>query len=215
MVKNKTFFLAVLFLSVIFFVSADFVVFEEESYIRSLTEKQGIENISNITKLDKSFLPDEIDVSNIEENQVGIYEIEYDDFGILRNIFVVSYISDEVVEVFREPVENSFYFTFNKNNLSFSSFVGSYVMLKSGSITGLSSFVSLSGNGKVFLYVYRNGESINFFNEISSGEVDTIDFDLQSVGLNEFDEGDILSLYIVLEGEVSIDEVSSILKVTE
>ncbi|NCN86915.1 hypothetical protein GW932_03700 [archaeon] len=166
----------------------------EEDYVKSLIEKQGITKIDNITELDKSVLPSQIDISMVDENNVGIYEVGYEDSGILKNLFVISYSSSEIIPTKKEVGGNFLYLPFTiQNGVS-----NSYVMMDSGSIVGISSLSELKSGEEIIIRVYKNDEPLYFYNELSSQNL--IDFDLESPNLDLFNVGDKISIRVETNG---------------
>ncbi len=199
---------------VIFFILIFIGVFisaqETEDYISSFVEKQGIEknSIKNISEINRSSFPKQILISNIEENNVGIYEVEYSEEGIDRNLFVLSYGTQEIEEAETSFMEGNYnYLTFEGQE----GIIGEYLMVDYGSIVGFSSSVSFSGVGKVGIEIYKNGNPLGLLNEIYS-EGTNYDYELQSENINLFYPGDIISVF-VNSNNLNIQEVNSIVKV--
>ena len=104
-----------------------------------------------------------------------------------------------------------------------------YVMMRSGSITGISTnlevevikgekkspAVNLTGE-MVDVVIYKNGEEVGFRNSLgvdSPGVV--IDYDSQSKKIVSFDAGDVVSVYLKSTDGVVISDVTTMLEVTE
>lgn len=202
--KNKVFLFSVLAFFLFFVVSA------VENPIDSLMEKQGIlqEEIRNVSSVDKNLLPSEISISSVDDSNVEIQQVEYEVDGVVKKMFILSFTSEGVSQVVEEgQVGNEMFLTFSGMND-----LGSYVMLNSGSITGLSSHVDFSGAGDIVIELYVNDELMFISNEIvSSG--DNFDFDLQSENIDMFFPGDVINLKVKHSDSISIEEVNSVVKV--
>ncbi len=179
---------------------------EEESYLNSLAKKQGVVDVDNIIKLNSSVLPEYIEVGDIKDNNVGIYNLKYNDSGKERDLFVLTYSS------FKMPSEPAgFYdswqysFGFGKGDVLESK----YIVLDDGYITGLASVANMSG-GEARVYIYKNGIALNFFNELSGSGI-LMDYDFQSSGLISVNKGDLLEFYVDVNGGV-LNEIYSTVK---
>jgi len=205
--KRKILILGIFFLIFVgFFVSAT----EVEDYISSFVEREGIqkETIKNISEVNKSKFPKQILISNIEENNVGIYEVKYSEGGIDKDLFVLSYGTSKVEEPKNEfEVQNVEYLDFQGQE----GFIGEYLMMDEGSIVGLSSVGDFSREGEIKIEVFKNGESIGLLNEIYS-EGNNYDYELQSENINLFYPGDVISVKIDYIN-LNLEEVNSIVKI--
>ena len=91
-----------------------------------------------------------------------------------------------------------------------------YVMIRDGSITGLSTNLEvLSGEGSVEVMIYVNGQPIGFRNTIyadSSGVKK--DYDTQSFGVVNFQKGDVLSAYVKTDGDIAIKDIINLVEIS-
>ncbi|MEM3113110.1 MAG: hypothetical protein QXI33_01650 [Candidatus Pacearchaeota archaeon] len=182
----------------------------EEKYIKEFINKTGIveSDIKNIEKVDQSGLPNDIDIKKIDENKVGIYEVNYTKNNESKKVFVVTYSSNEFKKLEDKTKNIQTLFFGYSGILSSSSYLESssgvklnenlgYVMLRSGSVTGISTSLEIpEGEGDVYIRVYKNGEDTGFGNLISSSDSEKIDFDIQSEGIVSYKPGDIISVYV-------------------
>lgn len=178
--------------------------------VDSLIEKQGISptDVNEISTVDKNALPSGLDISEVQENNVNIQKIDYNQNGISRDLFVISFTNEGLKEILKEKeVSAGYYLTFSGvENL------GSYVLMEAGSVTGLSSSVDFSGEGEIAIEVYRNEDLMFISNKIlSTGE--GFDFDLQSKNLDVFNVGDRISIKVKSSESIKLKEVNSIVKI--
>ena len=95
-----------------------------------------------------------------------------------------------------------------------------YVMMRKGSITGISTNLeSLEGSGVIYITLYINGEEVGFRNSFivegtDSGKVMN-DYDVQSVGTVNYEQGDVISMYIESEGDILWKDVITRVEITE
>lgn len=230
--KKEVFLVLVLF----FLVSASVVAQtssnieeEVEEFVKSFVGDTSLideEDIRDIRQINQSELPDNIDIKDIDENSIGIFEVDYIEGNSTKSIFVVTYATSDFKKKEIAITKNiqSLYFGFSgvSNEDSFlESSTGvllnenkGYVMLRSGSVTGISTSLDLSGNGKIFINVYKNGLNTGFHNLISSEDNEKIDYDLQSDNIITYNAGDILSVRIEVSGNVEWGGVVTIMETT-
>ena len=195
-----------------------------ENFIKDKEIIKGAE-ILDIVEINQTDLPDDLEIKNIEENKIGIYEINYTQNNESKKIFVVTYATNNFAK--KEDVNKiikDIYFGYSGIS-SESGFLKSsvgvlsgnnkgYVMLRSGSITGISTSLDLEGDGKVYISVYKNGEDTGFHNLISSDDKKRIDYDLQSENIVTYSPGDVISVYIQRSGNVEWGEVVTSVETT-
>jgi hypothetical protein len=203
------------------------------NYIKEFTSNNKIDSkeIKNVSKLDMNSLPKDVDLKNVNDANLAIYQIEYSPNNSEQNkkVYMITYSTDKLEKqsdlIISEDKRSLLNFGINKkiNESQFmesaTGIVGSlnkgYVMMRKGSITGIStSLESLGGDGSVEIIVYKNGNKINFGNEfVISQEGTKKDYDIQSKGITEFEAGDVLSLYVKISGNVSIKDVNTLLEI--
>src|SRR3989344_867939 len=166
--------------------------------------------VNSVSEINQSDLPDDIKIKEIEENNIGIYEVNFTDenTGEEKKVFAVTYATnlfEKKETAITKNIQNLF-FGMSEEQASSAYLETStgvqtgedsgYVMLREGSITGISTSLEISGSGKLFIKVYKNGEDTGFHNLISTDEEGAIDFDLQSEEIVIYNPGDVLSVYV-------------------
>lgn len=205
---------------------------ETEDFIKKLENQKGISEteIENITEVDFTNLPDEINLENIDNTNLALYEVK------LKNdkpIFLITF-SGKTIEKISSPQTQVYYSTsllnfgeneettgsaFLKTPLGVqSSLDKGYVMLREGSITGISTNLEIvNGEGELQIIIYKNGKEIGFRNsiDVSSNGVKK-DYDIQSREIVEFDRGDTISVQIVSKNSANITwkEVITIVEIS-
>jgi len=225
----------IIFLSLVLLVSASVfaevvtegaVSKEVSDYVGSFVEKGGIEKgeIKDIKKIDQDDLPDEVEIKQIDKNNVGIYEVNYTEGEELKNIFVVTYSTNEFkpAQVISKNIQ---YLNFGYSGMAIGSSylnsatgVGSgpdlgYVMMRPGSITGISTSLTLE-KGRVDIRIYKNGIDTGFGNLVSSDDERKIDYDLQSEDVVVYEPGDVIAVYVETIGGASWGDVVTIFETT-
>ncbi|MCA9487975.1 MAG: hypothetical protein KC516_03370 [Nanoarchaeota archaeon] len=188
-------------------------------------EKVGDKEVRDVKKVDFKELPNQVSLENIDETNLALYEV---DTGENKPFYVIT-VSDEV---FKETIKNYA----NKMFLDFglsgsfedsqflysaagvqSSMEKGYVMLREGSITGISTnleVVETSGEGEVEVIIYKNSEPVGFRNTfyLDSNGIKR-DYDTVSENSILFEAGDVISVYVKVNGNANIKDVITLLEV--
>jgi len=192
--------------------------------IVDFVENKGISvSDSNISEVNFSDLPSGVDIEKIENSSVVIYEVDYG----ARPLFVVSSGSKKVVPSVPEYRYRSLLnFGFN-GKMSSSGFLNmgdveggiekGYVMMRSGSISGISSILNVV-DGKemedIEVRIYKDGKIIGLRNGLSADkEGSFVDYDSLSEGIVKFDAGDVISVYVNFGDGVSVADVVTVLEI--
>jgi hypothetical protein len=145
---------------------------EISDYVKHFAEKDGIleKQITGISEVDAESLPEEIEIEKIEKNNLGIYEVNFTEENESKKVFVVTYSTNNLEQtskyivknlqnwIFGYPTESSSSdYLYTSAGVKSSETIG-YVMMRPGSITGMSTSIeTLGGTGKLIIKVYING----------------------------------------------------------
>ncbi|MEK6895186.1 MAG: hypothetical protein AABX48_01570, partial [Nanoarchaeota archaeon] len=174
-----------------------------------------LNQINNITKVDFNALPKNVQIDNVNNANLVVYEVNYSTANFSDGqVYIVTYainslrkLSDLIVAqdkrevlVFGSSAEMFGVGGFLSSAVGIESSVSNgYVMARAGSITALSTNLNvISGvaNDSIEIIVYKNGEPISFGNSLDvSSNGDKIDYDVQSTGTIKFLPGDVISAY--------------------
>jgi hypothetical protein len=198
-----------------------------ESFVGEIAGKQGIssDQIKKVTQVDQNNLPDELQINEIDENKVGIYSVDYTEDSEDKNLYVITYSTNQLpssTTSLRNVQTYSFGFVgiISENSyLATATGVATgddkgYVMMRSGSITGISTNVELTGEGFIEIKILKNGIDTGFNNKISSEDSKKLDFDLQSENIVTYEAGDMISVYVKQSGEVNWGNVITLVETT-
>lgn len=209
-----------------------------KGFVSDFVGKKGIapEEINKVSEVDFNNLPKEVNIENVNDNNLAIYKVEYNDSQDTTNntkkVFVVTYSTGNVASQGDIIVtkENREFLNFGLGDETSESrflktatgVVGSletgYVMLREGSITGISTSLNANGDsGEIEIIVYKNGEAIQFGNTFDTSSSGTKkDYDVQSKGTVQFQPGDVISAYakVTSDGKVSYKDVITIVEIT-
>lgn len=195
--------------------------------VDKIIENQGInkENIRSIEKVDFNNLPSQVDLKNIDSTNLEVYEVDY---GGEAPVFVITTSSQLLESQTSDKIYKRMLLTYGiKGDIFESTFLNTgtgveaslekgYVMMRGGSITGISTNLeSLRGTGEVEVIVYINGVPAGFRNTLSISSVGVEkDYDTQSIEVVKFDKGDVISTYVVINGDVLIKDVINLVEIT-
>jgi len=90
-----------------------------------------------------------------------------------------------------------------------------YVMMREGSVSGISTNLEIiGGEGKVEILIYKNKELVGFRNTFKvEGPGIYNDYDTVSENILNFYPGDVISLYVQIEGNLTIKDINSLLEI--
>jgi hypothetical protein len=204
---------------------------EIEEFVKGFVRKSNFvkdEEVKSVSIVNQSELPDDIEIKDIDENNVGIYEVNFTEEASnqSKKIFVVTYATNNFKKknvVITKNIQSMYFglsgsettseFLETSTGVKSGEQIG-YVMLRGGSITGVSTSLELNGNGRLLIRVYKNGEDTGFHNLISTDGDQTIDFDLQSEDILNYNPGDVISVYVEKIGRVTWGNVVTTVETT-
>lgn len=204
-----------------------------KDYVEDFVEKRGIESqdISGIYEVNFEDLPKEVNIENVGDHNLAIYEINYNEAGEEQKIFVVSYSVEKLASqgdiIISQDKRQFLNFGFN-GEMEDSSFLKTatgvetsldkgYVMMRSGSITGVSTNLEVleAGTGQLDIIVYKNGNAIGFGNTLIAESAGIKkDYDVQSKGSVTFKPGDVISVYLNEKGDSTWRDVITMVEIT-
>ena len=199
-----------------------------QNFVKNLVKEKGIEesSIKSISKVDFNNLPEEINIENIDQTNLGVYEVDY---GEEKPVFVIT-VSEEYLKE-KAPIyyTRSLLHFGSEEKTDISGFLKTaagvesdldrgYVMIRDGSITGISTSLRISdesSSGQIEIIVYKNGEAIGFGNtmEIDSPESQK-DYDIQSENTVNFEAGDTISVYVKASEGIVWEKVITMVEIT-
>ncbi|MBU1129524.1 MAG: hypothetical protein KJ949_02765 [Nanoarchaeota archaeon] len=196
----------------------------DETYVQNFINQSGIssDQITDISQVDYTNFPAGINILEMNSQNLAIYQINYTDSNDeTKSIFVLSYSAAEltapeevVVETNDKQFLNFGYEGIKNNSVFLKTSTGvqtgsekGYVMVRSGSITGISTNLELLNNASenIEITIYKNGEEVGFRNEINTDSVGSKkDYDIQAIGNLEFEAGDLISVYLTADAESGV-----------
>ena len=200
---------------------------EVEEFVKDVVKEKGInkENIKSVEKVDFDDLPEEVKLENIDETNLALYEVDY---GEEKPVFVLT-VSDTTFKKTLKEIANKMILNFGfRGELSDSVFLETatgvqtneekgYVMMRSGSITGLSTnleVLEVNDAGEVEIIIYKNSEPVGFRNGVLVNSTGVVkDYDTVSKDTITFEPGDIISVYTEIDENIIIRDVITIMEI--
>jgi hypothetical protein len=203
------------------------------NYVEDFASQKGIseESINNVTKVNFDELPKEVNIENVNDANLAIYQINYNKSSSKQEkIFVITYSVDKLKaqgDIILSQDKREFLNFGLSGTAKESRFLKSaagvdgssekgYVMMRSGSITGIStSLETTEGAGNLEIVIYRNGKPIQFGNTFAVDSAGTKkDYDVQSKGTVSFEAGDTISAYIKSSDGIAWRDVNTLIEIT-
>jgi hypothetical protein len=205
-----------------------------QKVIEDILSNKGIDSddVESMEQATFDNLPEQIDIKNIDDTNLAVYEIK----PLEGNSFYVITASDENFEKQKSVSgEMRYIMDFGYSGaMTGDGFLRTavgvktspekgYVMMRKGSITGLSTNLeTLEGSGVIYITLYKNGEEIGFRNSFvvessDPGKPGKVmkDYDVQSSGIVRYEQGDVISMYVESEGNVVWRDVITRVEITE
>lgn len=200
---------------------------DTNNFVKNIIKEKGIseEDIQEINKVNFNNLPKQVDLKNIDETNLAIYEIKTKE----AEPFYVLTVSDEKFKQTVQQYLNKMFLNFGYDSeLVDSSFLKSvagvqsssengYVMMREGSITGISTSLNvLKSNGfsEVSIIIYKNSEPVGFRNVVGFDSTGTYtDYDTISDEVITFEPGDVISVYVEINGDALIDNLINLVEI--
>lgn len=223
-----------LILAVGIIVSAQGIPETAQNYISEFAQKRGIDSVDmeNVRQVDFNDLPGSVNIGNVGDHNLAIYEVPYEEEGSSENIYVITYSTEKldtkgdlIVSQDKRSFLN-FGFSGEMSESGFletatgvgTSFDKGYVMMRDGSITAISTNLEVleeSVAGTIEIVIYINGEEVNFGNRLSTESTgDKRDYDVMSKGVAEFSAGDVVSVGLNSTGEAMWKDVTTLVEIT-
>jgi len=202
-------------------------------YVEEFVSKKGIspDKISEVSQVSFDDLPKEVNIENVNDNNLAIYEVDYNEtLGDQKKMFVITYSVDKLRTqgdlIVSRDKRMFLNFGLNKEITS-SEFLNTasgvegsldegYIMMREGSITGISTVLDItqpSEQGQIEIIIYKNGNPIGFGNTFNSNTIGIKkDYDVQSNGVVSFEPGDVISAYVKVNG--SLKDVITLVEIT-
>ena len=207
---------------------------EVSGFVQDFVSERGIEasDIENIQQVDFNALPKEVNIENVGDHNLAIYEVDYNnETQGQEKVYVVAYSVEQLNaqgDLIIAQDKRNFLAFGHDGTMSASGFLETatgvetnlekgYVMVRDGSITAISTNLEIFQNntGNVEIIVYRNGEQVSFGNMLDAGTQGVKkDYDVQSKGTVTFQAGDVISVYSKGEGDIVWKDVITIVEIT-
>ena len=203
------------------------------SYVQGFAQQQGVNsnNITGISQVDFNALPKEVNIKNVNDNNLAIYQVNYSNETKNQSIYVITYSVQKLKsqgDIIVAQDKRNFLDFGHSGAMNDSGFLETsagvetsqakgYVMVRDGSITAVSTDLEViqSNPGQIQIEILKNGQLINFGNTISTDSLGVKkDYDVQEAGNVEFHAGDVISVMAVGSGNVAWRDVITMVEIT-
>lgn len=199
---------------------------EVEDFVKNVAKSKGIEEdrVTSIKDVDFKKLPTDLNLQNIDETNLALYEVQVTDEE--KPVYIITASKTKIKETvagfaqkmlltfgYNEVIKET---TFLKNAVGvLGSHEKGYVMIRDGSITGLSTNLeAIDGAGNVEIIIYKNGEEIGFRNSFTITETRTYeDYDSISKDILNFEKGDLISVEVKISGNLQLRDITTLLEI--
>jgi len=191
-----------------------------QKYVEDFVRQEGIgaEDIDKVEKVDLNNLPKDVEIENVDDTNLAIYQIAYENFA--KELFVITYSTDQLASyknlIFKQEERQLINFgiskatkdTFLETSTGISgNLAQGQVMMREGSITGLSTNLDVekTNEKRIEIILYINEEPFYFRNMIDASTTGKkTAYVLQSKNIVTFLPGDIISVYVngINKGEI-------------
>jgi len=202
-------------------------------YVQDFVTKKGIEpgNIQNVSQVDFNALPKEVNIKNVGNNNLAIYQVNYSQNNQNKQVFVVTYSVEKLRsqgDLIVSSDKRNFLDFGHSGVMSNSGFLETsagvetsaskgYVMVRDGSITAISTNLEvIQGNpGEVDIVILKNGQPISFGNALSADKIGVKKgYDVQEKDTVNFKAGDVISVLAKKTGDVAWRDVITMVEIT-
>lgn len=199
---------------------------ETQQVVKDVMNTKGINqsSIKAIKQIDLKNLPDKVKLENIDTNNLALYEVNVS--GEETPVYVITASDNKIKSLISKFTKKMFLNFGFGGEFSESTYLKSavgvlgsldkgYVMMRDGSVTGISTNLEgVKGEGSVDILIYKNRELVGFKNSFDiRGSGIYNDYDTISENTLSFYPGDIISLYVQIEGNITIKDVNTLLEV--
>lgn len=210
-------------------ISATNVTGNTANFVKNIASNRGIppSDIKDVKQVDLNNLPSEVNIKNIDNTSIAMYQVNLN--NSTKPIYVITASQNE----FKKAVQN---FTSRmllnlglSGTVDHSEFLMSaagvqgstnqgYVMLRSGSITGLSTSLNVEKTlaGKTAqIVIYKNGQLVGFRNTFDLGKTGPqSDYNTLGEGIINFNKGDVISIEVLLPEGAQVKDINTLLELT-
>lgn len=200
---------------------------QADDFVKDVVKMKGIDenNVKGIKELDLNTLPEKVNIENIDDNNLALYEVDVIDSD--KPVYIVTASSKffkKTLRMFSQKVLLSFGYSgelVSDNFLETSSGVKTsaekgYVITRDGSITAISTnleVLSTLSKNPIEIVIYKNSKVVGFRNSIISDSLGIYtDYDIISSDVLKVKKGDVISVEIKIPEGVEVKDVITLLE---
>lgn len=201
---------------------------DAKDFVGEVAVAKGVDKnkIRGVKELDMNALPEKVNLKNIDNNNLALYEIEVE--NETEPVYVITASSKffkKTVRAFSNKMLLSFGFNGEILQSSFlktstgvvTSGEKGYVMARDGAISALSTNLEIienTNNSIIEVIIYKNSERVGFRNTFVSGEPGVYsDYDTLSSETVLFEKGDVISIEVIVPENAKVRDVITLLEI--
>ncbi len=205
-------------------------------FVQDFVGKRGIaeEDITGVGQIDFNALPKEVNIKNVGDTNLAIYEVNYSEGNQEKKVFVVTYSLEQLQKqgdlIVAQDKRNFLNFGYSgvMKGTSFletisgveTSEAKGYVLPRDGSITAVSTNLEViqtnpGQEGRIEIIVLKNGQPISFGNTLDAETLGIKkDYDTQSKNTAAFKAGDVISVLVKGQNNTAWRDVITLVEIT-
>lgn len=200
---------------------------DTEDFVKDIASKRGVaeEDIQSINQIDFNDLPEEVNIQNIDETNLALYQVNVEGD---KSIYIITASETEFKKELQNFAGKMLLNLGLSGETSESAFLESsagvkgseeqgYVMIRDGSVTGISTSlkVKTSEEGVAEIIIYKNGEVVGFRNTFDLSESGAkSDYDTVGDNIINFNKGDTISVKVIVPNGAVIEDINTLVEIT-
>lgn len=199
-----------------------------EEFVKDVASIKGVDKntIEGVKQVDFNDLPEEVNIKNIDETNLALYEVNVENEKPVYVITASSEMFKETVKKYTQRMLLNFGFSgeiVETNYLQTATGVTTglekgYVMSRDGSITSLSTNLEVTekeNSHPIQIIIYKNSQEVGFRNSFDVSKTGIYnDYDLISSGTLNFNKGDVISVKVLLPENTKIKDITTLMEVS-
>jgi hypothetical protein len=200
-----------------------------EKFVKDVAQTKGVNpsQVEGVKQVDFNELPEQIKLENIDNTNLALYELSVKNDQ--KPLYVIT-ASETQFEKTIEKFTKKMLLNFGSNKeISIPTYLETstgvqnskekgYVMMRDGSITGLSTNLEITDpeeNKSIEIVIYKNKEVVGFRNTFSAEKTGVQnDYDTLSENLLKFQAGDVISIAIIVPEGAKVKDITTLMEIS-
>ncbi|NCN86206.1 hypothetical protein GW932_00060 [archaeon] len=198
-----------------------------EDFVKDVATTKGVdkEKITGVKQVDFNDLPKEVNIQNIDETNLALYEINVLDEKPVYVVTASSQLFTETIKKYAQRMLLTFGLSGEISNSVYMKTAAGvitdlekgYVMTRDGTITGISTNIEITerlNSNPIEIIIYKDGEEVGFRNSFNSDKTGIYsDYDTVSSGTIKFNKGDLISIKVNVPAGTKVKDITTLLEI--